>query len=266
MALLHVVRVFTDETGKYGNPLGVFVEEDGIDSFQQQRIATALGFSETVFVENARDGRLRMYTPRRELPFAGHPLLGTAWLLVRLGHHVQELKAPAAAVPVWRQDGLTTIRGRTEWCPTWHHLHMSSVEEVEQATEAPAGHDAVQVWSFVDDQIGLVRARTFAPRFGVTEDEACGSASMILAQKLGRALTIRHGQGSEIYVEPTGDGSVKLSGRVAFISARAVSLDLEEIMGAEEKTLFRDDTPREDPLCANDIVEARTSDPEGRTP
>jgi predicted PhzF superfamily epimerase YddE/YHI9 len=91
---------------------------------------------------------------------------------------------------------------------------QTSVEEVERATEAPPGHDHVQVWGFEDESAGIVRARVFAPRFGVAEDEACGSASMLLAARLGRPLVIHHGSGSEIFVRPAAAGAVELGGRV----------------------------------------------------
>jgi len=89
------------------------------------------------------------------------------------------------------------------------------------AKEAPGGYDAVQLWAFEDEPAGVVRARVFAPRFGVTEDEACGSASMLLAAKLHRPLVIHHGNGSEIFVRPGSDERVDLGGRVELAELRA---------------------------------------------
>lgn len=77
-----IVRVFTrGEAG--GNHLGVITDPTGLDTAAMQAIATELGFSESTFVEDQPDGvpLVRIFTPVDELPFAGHPLVGTAWVL-----------------------------------------------------------------------------------------------------------------------------------------------------------------------------------------
>jgi trans-2,3-dihydro-3-hydroxyanthranilate isomerase len=72
-----------------GNPLAVVLEPEGLDTAAMQAIAREFNLSETVFVlppENAAHrAKLRIFTPARELPFAGHPTVGTAVLLARLG-------------------------------------------------------------------------------------------------------------------------------------------------------------------------------------
>jgi len=79
--------VFT-ETRFAGNPLAVVLEPDGLDTAAMQTIAREFNFPETVFVfapeNSANRARLRIFTPTRELPFAGHPTVGTAVLLGRL--------------------------------------------------------------------------------------------------------------------------------------------------------------------------------------
>ncbi|WP_375410926.1 PhzF family phenazine biosynthesis protein [uncultured Methylobacterium sp.] len=76
--------VFT-ETPFAGNPLAVVLDADGLDVGAMQRIAAEFNLSETVFVlppdETRRKARLRIFTPTRELPFAGHPVIGAAVLL-----------------------------------------------------------------------------------------------------------------------------------------------------------------------------------------
>jgi PhzF family phenazine biosynthesis protein len=79
MVVIEVLRVFTDDQGNYGNPLGVVLDGTAVpDSQQRQKLATALGFSETVFVDDIAHGDLRIFTPTVELPFAGHPTVGAA--------------------------------------------------------------------------------------------------------------------------------------------------------------------------------------------
>ena len=83
MAQLHVLRVFCDAEWSFGNPLGVFLDGAEIPEERRQDVAAELGFSETVFVDDAAEGRMRIFTPGMELGFAGHPSVGTAWLLAK---------------------------------------------------------------------------------------------------------------------------------------------------------------------------------------
>lgn len=85
----HTLDVFTDRVFG-GNPLAVFPDADGIPPVLMQRIARELNLSETVFVlwdapPEGTDCRVRIFTPAAELPFAGHPTVGTAFLLASLG-------------------------------------------------------------------------------------------------------------------------------------------------------------------------------------
>ncbi len=79
--------VFT-ETALAGNALAVVLDADGLDDARMQAIAAEFSLSETVFVFEPRNpvntARLRIFTPARELPFAGHPTVGTAVLLAHL--------------------------------------------------------------------------------------------------------------------------------------------------------------------------------------
>src|ERR671916_18067 len=95
MATLHVLKVFIGEGGTGGNPLGVFLEGREVSEEDRQHVAADLGFSETVFVEDRQRGKLHIFTPGTELPFAGHPLVGTAWLLAEKGSEVSILRPPA---------------------------------------------------------------------------------------------------------------------------------------------------------------------------
>ena len=80
----HTLDVFTDEPLS-GNPLAVILDAEGLDSGRMQAIAREFNLSETVFALEPRDpvnsARIRIFTPGRELPFAGHPTIGTAVLL-----------------------------------------------------------------------------------------------------------------------------------------------------------------------------------------
>ena len=83
----YICDVFTD-THFGGNQLAVFPEADGLRDEQMQRIAREFNFSETTFVLKPREAhtcRVRIFTPMTEVPFAGHPNIGTAFVLAHAG-------------------------------------------------------------------------------------------------------------------------------------------------------------------------------------
>ncbi len=87
--------VFTGETFG-GNPLGVVPDARGLTTEQMQAITREFGYSESTFVlppsDSAHDAQVRIFTPAREIPFAGHPNVGTACALAHLGHvHGKEI-------------------------------------------------------------------------------------------------------------------------------------------------------------------------------
>ena len=220
MSRLHVLKVFVGEDGGGGNPLGVFLNGGEVPERDRQAVAADLGFSETVFVDDPERGALRIFTPGTELPFAGHPLVGTAWLLAQEGPGATVLRPPAGEVPVRFEGDLTFITGRPEWAPGFEHVRLDSPEEVEALTGPPEGHDLVGVWAWEDEEAGRVRVRVFAPRVGVEEDEATGAHAVRLAALLGREIVIRQGEGSLILAEPGPDGTVEIGGRTEPVETR----------------------------------------------
>ena len=88
-----------------GNPLAVVLDPDGLDTAAMQTIAREFNLSETVFVfppaDKANRAKLRIFTPARELPFAGHPTVGTAVLLGRIdgGDRAFTLEEQVGLVP-----------------------------------------------------------------------------------------------------------------------------------------------------------------------
>jgi trans-2,3-dihydro-3-hydroxyanthranilate isomerase len=85
----YTADIFTQQTFG-GNPLAVFPQAQGLTSLQMQKIAGEINYSETVFVfppeTVAGTRRLRIFTPKTELPFAGHPTVGTAYILAYIGN------------------------------------------------------------------------------------------------------------------------------------------------------------------------------------
>jgi predicted PhzF superfamily epimerase YddE/YHI9 len=219
-ATLHVVRVFMAENGSGGNLLGVFLDGRAISEDRRQAVAHQLGFSETVYVD-AIDGMsatARIFTPARELPFAGHPTVGTSWLLRQEGHPTATLHVPAGDVQCRQEGDLAWIRARPEW------IHDITIEQLPSPADVEAidaaNEQSRYVWAWIDEGAGVLRSRYFASAFGIVEDEATGAAAVLMGSLLGRNLLIRQGRGSELHVRVNDDGSVGVGGRVANAEVR----------------------------------------------
>jgi predicted PhzF superfamily epimerase YddE/YHI9 len=220
VAQLDIVRVFVASDGRGGNPLGIFLA-GGELAGSEQSIAADLGFSETVFVYDRADARLRIFTPALELPLAGHPLVGTSWLLRREGPEPKVLRPPAGEVPTWEDAGLTWIRADPEAAPRFDFVQLDSAQAVEALGGAPDGGGATVAWAWSDEGSGAMRVRAFLPDLGVAEDEATGAAALRLCAHVGRPIEIRQGSASVLRARPSDDGRVDLGGRVEAIEQRS---------------------------------------------
>jgi predicted PhzF superfamily epimerase YddE/YHI9 len=221
---LTVLRVFTGNEEKGGNPLGVFLDGGEIDPTSRQAVAADLAFSETVFVDDPARGTIAIYTPAAKLDFAGHPTVGTAWLLAERRRPVEALHPPAGEVPVRLEGGLAYVAARPEWGPPFELQRLDSPAAVDALDGPPGGHDLIAAYAFIDEDAGLVRARVFPVSLGIPEDEATGAAAVQLCARLGRAIDIRQGRGSRILARPLPGGRVELGGRVVLDEVRTYSV------------------------------------------
>ncbi|MGC9379720.1 PhzF family phenazine biosynthesis protein [Streptomyces sp. MH13] len=220
-----VLRVFCAPNGGYGNELGVVRDGSVLpDRAERQELAAELGFSETVFVDDPERGVVDLYTPTLRLPFAGHPCVGTAWLL-----DVPELVTPAGAVGARLDGEFSWIEARPEWVPPRTLRQYATVAEVDDLRVPPPG-EWVYAWAWEDEAAGRIRARAFPGRVdergdshsggagactgGIDEEEATGAAALLLTERLGRALNITQGVGSQILTAPQPEGWVEIGGRV----------------------------------------------------
>ncbi len=263
-----VVDVFT-ATPLEGNQLGVFTDARGFSAGIMQRLARELNFAETVFVLPARhdgDVQIRIFTPRSELAFAGHPVLGSAFVVASaLGGDVVRLETlrGTTVVEVQRSGG-EVIFGRFACpAPPWETYDaeqqliaalgvQGSLLPVEAYSNGPL-HVYVALEN--EDSVAAVRpdfralgelpgvlgancfagkgtrwtTRMFAPSVGIPEDPATGSAAGPLAMHLARHGWIEFGQQIEIH---QGDQIGRPS--VLFASARgtASSVDSVEVAGS----------------------------------
>jgi len=231
-----LVDVFTD-TALEGNPAAIVTASPLIPAGRMQRIAREFNLSETVFVlppEKGGDARVRIFTPLSELPFAGHPVLGTAFVLGEtVATQTIRLETGAGVVPVelTREDGRIAYGRMRQPVPTWEPYEQadlllaalgaeSSSLPVEAYRNGPR-HVYVElaseqaVTSLQPDMGALAKlpdigvacfagagrrwkSRNFAPALGVPEDPATGSAAGPLAVHLARHGRIGFGQEIEI--------------------------------------------------------------------
>ncbi len=231
-----VVDVFTS-TPLEGNPAAVVTDARGIPAGRMQRIAREFNLSETVFVLPPQDGgdaRVRIFTPSLELPFAGHPVLGAAYVLgeaagaqaIRL-----ETGAGMVAVELAREGGRIASGRMRQPVPTWEpyehegrllaalgvgssglpveayrngprHVYVELASERALASLQPdlaalARLPGIGVGCFTG-ACSRWKSRNFAPALGVPEDPATGSAAGPLAVHLARHGRIGFGQEIEI--------------------------------------------------------------------
>ncbi len=122
-----VIDAFASEPLQ-GNPVAVFFDCDDLSGERMQRMAREMNLSESTFVlrpQQDGDARIRIFTPVNELPFAGHPLLGTA---IALGAETDKdrlfLETRMGTVPfaLERQDGKVVACSMQQPIPTWEHF------------------------------------------------------------------------------------------------------------------------------------------------
>jgi predicted PhzF superfamily epimerase YddE/YHI9 len=213
-----VLRVFTDRDGRFGNPLGV-VDANQVALADRQQLATQLGYSETVFVDLPATGsttaQATIYTPRTELPFAGHPTVGLSWWLRENGSPINTLAVPAGIVQVHYDGDLVGVTARPDWCHEFAIHEFDSVDRLLAADPSEFPDDAAHyLWAWIDQSAGALRSRLFAANLGVAEDEATGSAAIRMTDHLSRDLRITQGKGSLLETVWSPEGWGRVAGRV----------------------------------------------------
>jgi trans-2,3-dihydro-3-hydroxyanthranilate isomerase len=229
-----VADVFTD-TPLAGNQLAVFTDGRDVDDETMQKLAREMNLSETVFVLPPEDGghaRIRIFTPVAELPFAGHPVLGSAFVLgapLQLGEILLETGSGTVPIALEREGARIIFGWMQQPVPGWELF--ADAEEIElllgvrsrlpvELYHLGPGHVFLELGS--EDEVAALRpnfgalerfepcvncfagsgtrwkTRMFAPASGVAEDPATGSAAGPLAMHLVRHGRIQFGDEIEI--------------------------------------------------------------------
>ncbi|CAM5739819.1 hypothetical protein SMICM304S_00013 [Streptomyces microflavus] len=134
-----------------------------------------------MFVDDPERGRVDIHTPGLRLPFAGHPLVGAAWLL-----DLEILELPVGDVFA-RQDGeFTWITARPEWAPPRMLQQYATAAEVEALPGPPPGEGRLYAWAWEDEAAGRVRARAFPRRGeGIVDGDGRGGHAAERAARQG---------------------------------------------------------------------------------
>ena len=199
----------------YGNPVAVVIGADGLDTATMQRIAGWTNLSETTFLlpptQPGASYKLRIFTPRQELPFAGHPTVGSAHAALESGYaktvngrlkqecgagvldltvedsriyvRAPEPKVKSVAAPLFGQAQAR----RVDVGPIWVVVDlgeaqavdeldpdMAAIEELSNALHATG----VTVFGRTGNPATPIHVRSFAPAHGVPEDPVCGSGNV----------------------------------------------------------------------------------------
>jgi len=222
-----------------GNPVAVIVDAEGLDAAAMQRIAGWTNLSETTFLQKSAvaDYRLRIFTPRRELPFAGHPTIGSAHAAMEAGFAASKKtltqECGAGVLDLLAEDGRIFVKapvpkiGLVEDAPRHALAHalgakldaalridvgpvwlVAEVPEVARlapdmahlgALSDALGASGATLFSSSEDGQSAFHVRSFAPAHGIAEDPVCGSGNISVA------ACLRHlGRAPESYVARQG--------------------------------------------------------------
>jgi len=204
-----------------GNPVAVVIGAEDLDSAQMQRIAGWTNLSETTFLLKSTKGdyRLRIFTPRHELPFAGHPTIGSAHAALESGFVskkrklVQECGAGLIELSV-EDDGRIFLKGpppklerlqttipsvplkssspvlKVDVGPVWVVGEMSdarSLADLKPDMSAIAewslklGISGTTVFAASGEPSSAIHVRSFAPAHAIPEDPVCGTGNLSVA-------------------------------------------------------------------------------------
>lgn len=211
------VDVFTNRPF-LGNPVAVVIGAEGLDTAAMRRIARWTNLSETTFLlpSSKADYRLRIFTPLQELPFAGHPTIGSAHAALESGFvgkkaalrqecgagilelsvedHWIYVRAPQPKIAALDKPiGFGKRALRVDVGPVWIVAELDDAQELAALEPDMAALAAlsesleatgVTLFAASEDGVSTIHVRSFAPAQGVPEDPVCGSGNVSVAAYL----------------------------------------------------------------------------------
>jgi PhzF family phenazine biosynthesis protein len=215
------VDVFTDQPFQ-GNPVAVVIDAEGLDTAAMQRIANWTNLSETTFLlpSKSADYKLRIFTPLQELPFAGHPTVGSAHAALESGFVARKqslkqeclagimdltvegeeifVRGPKAKITEIDSARLAKTLGvpakgwlRVDVGAIWVIAEVASPEalakmrpDMTALADASNQLDIAGVTLFAASGKGEMHVRSFAPAHAIPEDPVCGTGNLSIAAYL----------------------------------------------------------------------------------
>jgi trans-2,3-dihydro-3-hydroxyanthranilate isomerase len=239
-----IVNVFTQNAGTFtGNPLCVFESADALDAATMQALALQFNLSETTFILRSEraNARVRIFTPRYEMAFAGHPTLGTAHVCRALGLAGDSLllEMPAGLIAVHASEQRWTLQANT---PSWREVPASTDELAHMLGIEPREICERPLWvSTGTEQLIIPLASEGAVSRAILRADAAGrlqndkGAAMVyvFAQNGAHAVArFFFQQGSAILEDPaTGSATANLGGWFIAMN-RSPSVSLRIAQGA----------------------------------
>lgn len=215
---MDIVNVFVNDNGEFGNPVGIVIDEGKqISNKYRQKRAIQSGLSEIVFVNDIEANNISIFSPTREIPFAGHAVIGTAFYLDNIKKaEIDVIRSMDTEITVTHDSESIWVKAELANMPEWNFKQFEGSEQVESLLlKDTEDYEHCVVWSWTNERNGTIRARTFAPDWLIPEDEANGSGSLILATTLGREINITHGKGSIIFARPNDSKYGEVGGKVS---------------------------------------------------
>lgn len=223
----HILQVFTDSAGNFGDAASVVADEgQRISDADRQELARQLATGETAFINDMATASISIIHPPGEIDFAGVAAIAAAWLIAKLrGEPVESMRGRGGDIYVRQVGELIWVRADLATMPPWHHQQLENPEAIERLrADDLKTTEHTMFWAWLDEAKGVMRARTFAADWDIPEAEGNGSGSMLLAASLGRELEIHHGQGSVIFAKVAGENQAEIGGQVFEGAGKRVAL------------------------------------------
>jgi len=266
-----IVNVFTQNADPLsGNPLCVFEDGESLDTQTMQRLARQFNLSETTFLlpSTRASARVRIFTPAYEMPFAGHPTLGSAFVCraLRRCSDNAALEMQAGIIPVRARGERWTLQANE---PTWRACETPNERLAEMLGLAPQdlGESALWVKSGKEQLIVPLRseaavrtAKPHAERFAAVKSEDGHSMAYVFARLSGDRILGRFffAQGSAIIEDPaTGSATANLGGWI-IASSHALPQSIEIAQGehaGRPSTLFLNVDTERHIFVGGDVIE-----------
>jgi predicted PhzF superfamily epimerase YddE/YHI9 len=202
MGNIIVNNVFVNENGEFGDKIGAIIDEGkNLTPQERQILTTNSGFDEVVFINDSSSLDISIYQPQNEIKFAGTAVMAAIKELLQIRKDsFDHLICLGNRIDIRIEADVFWVTAPMNIMPPWNLVKVDTVIEIETMTRESAKEAEHTIfWTWLNEQEGNIRAKTFATDWDVPESEANGSGSVLLARMLKREIRVIHGKGSLIF-------------------------------------------------------------------